>query len=294
MTPERIPSKSPGYVEPITEQAFTFPAFDLYRELKEQTITARAERSGSVLPADDSKRIADAFTNSAGKYSPPDSIVEEAFDPGNRAVLKADDARLALRLQAVDRISAIDRAPIHGSVERGNLAAPTLKYLVCGYEVMLTRALKEENRVPGAENYSHRVDLILRAENVGIPAVCEVKSRGDADVFLALVQAMAYAAFACSPVVDRRLRAQLRGFEASTTPPRLDVALCVQHLRSSPERTRLLEHAAAVAPLLLRAPDVARSVRRIVCLDFSDSAVEEASSTGELVCEKLFAFEEPD
>lgn len=272
----------------MTNQAFTFPAFDLYREFKNLTITAGAERVKSVSPAHDADRIIAAFRSSGGRYRPPESIVDEAFDPGKRVVLKGDDARLALRLQAVSRITV-------GSAERehvgeANVSTQSLRYQVCGHEVFLTRALKKENRIDGAEKYKHWADLILRVEGEGIPAVCEVKSRGDKDAMHALVQAMAYAAFASSPVMGRRIRAQLPGFDTSASPPRVDVVLCIQHLNTSPERCLQLEHAMSVAPLLLASREVARSVRRIVCLDFSDLAVDEASLTGELICDLLFAF----
>jgi hypothetical protein len=112
---------------------------------------------------------------------------------------------------------------------------------------------------------SSDLDLLLQDKQSGLPIIGEIKAPGDANLFLALMQALVYAVELTSSFQAQRLRKfykQLAELPCDDSGCRCDVFL----FHSFNDTPKLLEQTQELASRLLKSPDsaVARKIRRIV------------------------------
>jgi hypothetical protein len=141
---------------------------------------------------------------------------------------------------------------------------PSLAFQVVDYEVSPLRTAgghTYEDGRPGRSSGLGGMDLLLAAGD-GTPVVGEVKAPGDTSLFVALVQALTYAA----EILTRHQAARLRSAYADVFPSPPGDARCeILILVSEDDTPRLMDESRTIVAHLLGNPEgaIARRVRRI-------------------------------
>lgn len=163
---------------------------------------------------------------------------------------------------------------------------PELSFRFLERELVVTQARGfrfEDGRV---SSNGPRIDLLLASAD-GLPIVGEVKVKTDSSPFLALIQALAAAAYLTPPLQRGRLLHHGPDGVLSGDDPRLDIYLiAVDELLNSEPRQAILEETMSLSEKL--APRLSRYVRRIAGLDLSYDP--ELGISGRCV-ERRFSFD---
>lgn len=122
------------------------------------------------------------------KYDCSDTRFQNRASPGWRSDYLDETQAFAYCVQARCN-PEINKGPHKVSGRDG------LDFIAVDYELSPLRtpngALFEDGK-PGNSSGAGGMDLLLRSEENGLPVVCEVKAKGDTNMFLALVQSLTY------------------------------------------------------------------------------------------------------
>lgn len=150
-----------------------------------------------------------------------------------------------------------------------------LDFIYVDREIVPGRIVEDGKAAYGAPKVS--ADLLLANANAGdgTPIVAEVKLRGDENVELALIQALASAAQLSLPAQRQRLQAHYSDYFGGEVPDRLDVYVISYKPPEKGTKPKLYESARHLTQALTTGGQLDQWVRRIVLLEarFEDGAL---------------------
>ena len=186
--------------------------------------------------------------------------VDQHFHPENRSWRVAAPAE---KLNANSLVGSLDPASWPTGISVSS-ETTNLNFDPVDFEISLWRtagnAVFEDGR-SGESSGRGGLDLLLRSQDGGLPIVGEIKAVGDTNLFLALIQALTYAAELTSTNQFDRLKKHYGQFTAlDSASPRCDVYLIFLD-----DEPKLMKRTVEIARLLLEDPmsPVATKVRRI-------------------------------